>query len=165
MLVLLNPSRESLTAYADYRSAIEHEAAALNDRFGAGTVDLRIGDNFAQAVAAYKQFDVLFVNPIFDGMNLIAKEGPLVNERDGVVVLSENAGAYEELRAWTVGVNPFDVEGQADALWEALTMPAPERRRRREAVAAWVREHDVEAWTNAQLADLDRHAQPVASRP
>ena len=68
-------------------------------------------------MAAYKQFDVLFVNPIFDGMNLIAKEGPLVNERDGVLVLSENAGAHEKLGEWALTVNPFDLEDQADALY------------------------------------------------
>ena len=87
-------------------------------------VDLQVGDNFPQAVAAYKQFDVLLVNPIFDGMNLVAKEAPLVNGRDGVVVLSENAGAHEEIGEWAITVNPFDIEGQAEALYEALTMAA-----------------------------------------
>jgi trehalose 6-phosphate synthase len=106
-------------------------------------------------VAAYKQYDVLLVNPIFDGMNLVAKEGPLVNERSGVVILSENAGAHAELGEWTLTVNPFDLEAQADALHEALVMPEPERRRRAEALAAFVREHDVEAWIEQQLADLD----------
>ena len=57
------------------------------------------------------------MNPIFDGMNLVAKEAPFVNERDGVVVLSENAGAHEELGDWTLTVNPFDIEGQAEALY------------------------------------------------
>ena len=75
-------------------------------------------------MAAYKQFDVLLVNAVFDGLNLVAKEAPLVNERGGVLVLSENAGAHEELGEWALTVNPFDVEGQAEALHEALTMPA-----------------------------------------
>jgi trehalose 6-phosphate synthase len=119
-------------------------------------IELVIEDNFAASIAAYKQFDVLFVNAIFDGMNLVAKEAPLVNERDGVLVLSENAGAYEELGGWTVAVNPFDVAGQASALDLALTMPASERRRRLEAIRAHVREHDVGAWIEGQLADLDR---------
>jgi trehalose 6-phosphate synthase len=167
MLVLLNPSRESLSEYGEYRAAIEDEAAAVNDRFSVGglpAVDLRIADNFPLNVAANKQFDVLFVNPIFDGMNLVAKEGPLVNDRAGVVVLSENAGAHAELAPWTVTVNPFDLDGQAEALHRALTMPLEERRRRLNAIAAHVREHDLEAWTQEQLRDLDRVPERVPSR-
>jgi trehalose 6-phosphate synthase len=75
-----------------------------------------------------------------------------------VLVLSENAGAYAELGEWAVGVNPFDLAGQAEALHEALTMPAEERRRRAEAIEACVRAHDIEAWTAGLLADLDRHS-------
>jgi trehalose 6-phosphate synthase len=159
MLALLHPSRQALRQYAAYFEEIEREARAVNDRFGdAGwrPVDMQAADNFPQSVAAYKQFDVLLVNPIIDGMNLVAKEGPLVNTRQGVVVLSENAGVFDELGRWAVPVNPFDIAGQAAALYEALTMPAEERRRRAEAIAAHVREHDIEAWTASQLADVDR---------
>ena len=118
-------------------------------------LDLRIEDNFPQAVAAYKQFDVLLVNAIFDGMNLVAKEAPLVNVRDGVLILSENTGAHDELGEWALTVNPFDLAGQAEAIHEALTMAKGERRRRREAIAAQVREHHIGRWIGAQLADLD----------
>ena len=107
-------------------------------------------------MAAYARYDVLLVNAIFDGMNLIAKEAPLVNERDGVVVLSENAGSHEELGEWAVTVNPFDVAGQADAIHAALTMPTGERRERIDAIRAHVREHDLAGWIGAQLDDLDR---------
>jgi trehalose 6-phosphate synthase len=166
MLALLDPSRQNLLEYRAYLAEIEREAGLVNERFGQGgrqPVDLQIADNFLQAVAAYKQFDVLFVNPIFDGMNLVAKEAPLVNGRDGVVVLSENAGAHEELGDWTLTVNPFDIEGQAEALHQALTMPAAERRRRAEALTGYVRKHDIAAWTDAQLADLDRPASTILS--
>jgi trehalose 6-phosphate synthase len=126
-------------------------------------IDLVIQDNFIGSVAAYKQFDVLFVNAIFDGMNLIAKEAPLVNEHDGVLILSENAGAHAELGEWALTVNPFDVAGQAQAIHEALTMAADERHRRLEAIRAHVREHDVTEWIDAQLSDLDRCAARVGS--
>jgi trehalose 6-phosphate synthase len=165
MLALLDPSRQDLPEYADYLAAIEREAQAVNERFGEGgwrPVDLQIADNFPQAVAAYKQYDVLLVNPVFDGMNLVAKEGPLVNVRAGVVILSENAGAYAELGEWAVGVNPFDLEDQASAIHRALTMAGSERQSRAAAIAGFVREHDVEAWIEAQLADLD--ALPLGSR-
>ena len=159
MLALLDPSRQDIPEYAEYLAAIEREARRVNDRFQQTSwkpIDLRIEDNFPRSVAAYKQFDVLLVNAIFDGMNLVAKEAPLVNQRDGAVVLSENAGAHAELGEWALTVNPFDVAGQAEAIHRALTMPNAERRERLEAIRAHVREHDVSEWIAAQLADLDR---------
>ena len=81
-----------------------------------------------RSVAAYKQYDVLLVNAIFDGLNLISKEGPIVNTRYGVLILSENAGAHEELGEWALTVNPFDVSGQAEAIHEALELSSQERR-------------------------------------
>ncbi len=161
MLARLAPSRQDIPEYADHLAAIETEVRAVNERFGRDgwtPIDLQVADDFAQSVAAYKQYDVLLVNPVFDGLNLVSKEAPLVNGRDGVLVLSENAGAHEELGAWAVTVNPLDVAGQAEALHVALTMPADERRRRAEAIRAHVRAHDVAEWIDAQLADLDRAA-------
>ena len=164
MLALLDPSRQDIPEYAEYLGAIQREARRVNDRFqqnGWLPVELVIEDDFAASVAAYKQFDALFVNAIFDGMNLVAKEAPLVNERDGVLILSENAGAHAELGDWALTVNPFDVAGQAQAIHQALTMPQDERRRRLEAIRAQVRTHDVTEWIGAQLADLDRCAARV----
>ena len=155
LLALLDPSRQSITEYVEYVAAIEDAVRDVNERHP-GAIQLRVADNFPQSVAAYKQFDVLFVNAVYDGMNLVAKEGPLVNDRDGVLVLSENAGAHEELADWCVTVNPFDVQGQADALHEALVMDAAERRRRADAIKAHVRANDVSRWIDAQLADVDR---------
>jgi trehalose 6-phosphate synthase len=161
MLALLDPSRQDIPEYAEYLGAIEREARRVNDRFheqGWLPVDLQIADDFPRSVAAYKQFDVLLVNAIFDGMNLVAKEAPLVNTRDGVVVLSENAGAHAELGEWALTVNPFDVEGQAQAIHEALSMDRSERRRRLDAIRTHVSEHDVNEWLDIQFAALDRVA-------
>jgi trehalose 6-phosphate synthase len=158
MLALLDPSRPDIPEYAEYVGAIQRAAREVNDRWymtGMWTpIDLRISDNFPQAVAAYKHYDVLLVNAIFDGMNLVAKEAPLVNQRDGVLILSENAGAYEELSDWALCVNPFDIQQQADAIYQALTMHATERRQRIEGLRSQVREHDISRWIDAQLADL-----------
>jgi trehalose 6-phosphate synthase len=165
MLALLDPSRQDIAAYSEYVGAVQREARRVNDRFqqeGWTPIELVIQDDFAASVAAYKQFDALFVNAIFDGMNLISKEAPLVNERDGVLVLSENAGAHEELGDWALSVNPFDVAGQADAIHRALTMPAGDRRERLAAIRSHVREHDVAAWIESQLEDLDRVSAPVS---
>jgi trehalose 6-phosphate synthase len=166
MLALLDPSRQDIPEYAEYLGAIQREARRVNDRFqqsGWRPIDLEIADDFARSVAAYKQFDVLLVNAIFDGMNLVAKEAPLSNERNGVVVLSENAGAHAELGEWVLTVNPFDVEGQAEAIEIALAMDADERRGRLDAIRAHVREHDLNRWTDTLLAALDRVAAPARS--
>jgi trehalose 6-phosphate synthase len=151
MLALLDPSRQDIPEYVDYVAAVQREADTLGD-----AIDLRVGDDFKRSVAAYRQFDVLLVNAVFDGLNLVSKEAPYVNARDGVVVLSENAGSHEEIGDWALSVNPFDVSGQADAIYTALTMAPAEKRRRLEAIRAHVREHDVAAWGEAQLADLER---------
>ena len=158
MLALLDPSRQDIPEYSEYLGAIQRAARVVNDRFrheGWLPLDVRTEDNFHQAVAAYKQFDVLLVNAIFDGMNLVAKEAPLVNARDGVLVLSENAGAHDELGEWALTVNPFDLSGQAEALYAALTMDTHERRARLDAIKAYVSAHDIGAWIDSQLADLD----------
>ena len=79
-------------------------------------IQLKLRDDLEEAVAAYKHYDVLLVNAMFDGMNLVAKEGPLVNERGGVSILSENTGAHEELGEFALSVNPFDIQETADAI-------------------------------------------------
>jgi trehalose 6-phosphate synthase len=152
MLALLDPSRQDIPEYAEYLGAIQRGARAVNDRFqqeGWLPLAFDIQDNFLRAVAAYKQFDVLLVNAIFDGMNLVAKEAPLVNTR--------------ELGEWALTVNPFDVAGQAEAIHEALTMAPEERRRRSAAIKRHVREHDIAAWIDAQLHDLDEARERAGS--
>jgi len=153
MLALLDPSRQSIPEYVEYLAAVEQAVERVNGRYR-GAVELRVADNFPQSVAAYKQYDVLLVNAVYDGLNLVAKEGPLVNACDGVLVLSENTGAHEELAEWCVTVNPFDVWGQAEALHEALVLEPEERRRRAAALRDHVRTHDVHAWLDAVLADF-----------
>ena len=156
-----------MSASGQGRKAIQRSARAVNDRFrlpGWEPLVLRIEDDFAASIAAYKQYDVLLVNAIFDGLNLVPKEAPLVNERDGVLILSENTGAHEELHRWAITINPFDVSAQEQAIHEALEMPADERRARIEAIQAHVREHDLTAWIGAQLSDLDRWAARAAMR-
>ena len=158
MIALLAPSRQDIPEYAEYVAAVEVAVREVNDRFGRSDwqpVELDIADDFLRSVAGYKQFDVLLANPVFDGLNLVAKEAFLVNEHDGVLVLSENAGAHEELGEWALTVNPIDISGQADALYAALTLEPSERRRRADAIREHVRAHDIREWVDGQLADLD----------
>jgi trehalose 6-phosphate synthase len=161
LLALLDPSREEIPEYVDYREATEAAAAAVNDRFGCPgwqPVSLVVRDDFLASVAAYLEYDVLLVNPVMDGLNLVAKEAPLVNRRDGVLVLSREAGAFEELSEWVVAVDPLDVEGQAAALERAIELPLDERRAWLDALRRHVRTHDLDAWAGKELDELDRRA-------
>ncbi|MDP9452199.1 MAG: trehalose-6-phosphate synthase [Actinomycetota bacterium] len=156
-LALLQPSRQDVEEYADYTQAIRRVVADVNLEHGTADwqpIDLRLEENLDQAVAAYLVFDVLVVNAIVDGMNLVAKEAVVLNRREGVLALSETTGAYEELGDFAVTLYPFDVAQQAEALYQALTMGADERRERSQGAARWVRDHDVSAWLHAQLADI-----------
>ena len=132
MLALLDPSRQAIPEYVAYVAEIERAVREVNDRFGP-VIDVQVADDFPRSVAAYKQYDVLLVNAVSDGLNLVAKEGPLVNQRDGVLVLSENAGAYAELGGLGDRREPVRRLGPGRALHEALAMepcraPPPRRR-------------------------------------
>jgi len=110
--------------------------------------------NLLQALVALSLYDVLMVNPLIDGMNLVSKEGPVLNRRDGALVLSEAAGSFEELRGGAIGVAPEDVEATAAALHAALTLPEGERRERAAILRRAVLKHDIGRWLQVQLEDL-----------
>jgi trehalose 6-phosphate synthase len=154
----LIPSRQDVPEYVEYLEKIEALVAVVNHRHGTTDwmpIELRLRENLEEAIAAYKHYDLLMVNAMFDGMNLIAKEGPLVNERNGVSLLSENTGAHEELADFALSVNPFDVQEQADAIYRALTMSAEERSWRARGLKRIVNARDPGDWVDDQLADID----------
>jgi trehalose 6-phosphate synthase len=106
-----------------------------------------------------KQYDVLLVNPVIDGMNLVAKEGPIVNTKNGVLVLSETTGAYHQLCEGALGVSPADVKGTTEALYEALTMSGEERERRARLMTESIETEDIAHWICRQLEDIEAIAQ------
>jgi trehalose 6-phosphate synthase len=153
----LMPSRTDVTEYAEYLERIEAVVAVVNHRHGSPDwmpIQLKLRDDLEEAVAAYRHYDVLIVNAMFDGMNLVAKEGPMVNERAGVSILSENTGAHEELGEFALSVNPFDIQELADSIHAALTMHPGERRRRHEGLRSIVTARDPGDWIDEQLADI-----------
>jgi trehalose 6-phosphate synthase len=157
-LAHMMPSRQDVPEYAEYLERIEALVAVVNHRHGTTDwmpIELRLRENLEEAVAAYKHYDLLIVNAMFDGMNLVAKEGPLVNERQGVSLLSENTGAHEELGEFALSVNPFDVQEQADAMYRALTMAADERAWRADGLQKIVTSRDPGDWVDDQLSDID----------
>ena len=151
-----------------YLEKIEALVAVVNHRHGTTDwmpIDLKLEENLERAIAAYKHYDLLIVNAMFDGMNLVAKEGPLVNERGGVSLLSENTGAHEELGEFALSVNPFDVQDQANAIYRALTMAPDERAWRAEGLKKIIAARDPGDWVDDQLRDIDAKRSGVKLGP
>ncbi|MEP7179859.1 MAG: trehalose-6-phosphate synthase, partial [Pseudonocardiales bacterium] len=152
-----NPSREDLPAYREYTASIERQAADIDDEFGTdewSPVLLEIVDDYPAALALLRRSDVLFVNSVRDGMNLVVLEGLVVSEREPAVVLSREAGAAESLGADALQVNPFDVSATAEALHAALQMSREERTDRAGRMRAAAVRMPPTAWFKAQLDAL-----------
>jgi trehalose 6-phosphate synthase len=156
MMMLLVPSRMSVSQYSNYLQDIMAQAGMINADYSEEywePVRVVVGSNYPRALAAMQIADVVLVNPIADGMNLVAKESMLVNNRDGMLVLSENAGAFYELGDDSLVVSPFDTYGTANALNEALTMEPAERHERAERMRSHIEQADVREWFAAQVED------------
>ncbi|MEU8824282.1 trehalose-6-phosphate synthase [Streptomyces sp. NPDC048636] len=152
------PSRQDLAVYRDYTARVRAVADEINEEFGTADwqpVALHVKDDFARSLAAYRLADVALVNPIRDGMNLVAKEVPVVSERGCALVLSREAGAYAELGEDALVVNPYDVEATAAALDEALRMDDAERADRTRRLAAAATALPPRDWFLAQLRALE----------
>ncbi|HUY22881.1 MAG TPA: trehalose-6-phosphate synthase [Acidimicrobiales bacterium] len=155
LLALAYASRQALPEYLAYGAEVEHTARHVNDTWGTddwAPIILDVADDPGRSLAALVRYDVLLVNPLRDGLNLVAKEGPLVNTADGVLALSREAGAFAELHGQALEVNPFDVTGTAGTLLEALDMPADERARRAEGLRAVVSQRKPGDWLADQLS-------------
>jgi trehalose 6-phosphate synthase len=153
----LMPSRTDVPEYAEYLERIEALVAVVNHRHGTPDwmpIHLKLRDDLEEAMASYRNYDVLLVNAMFDGMNLVAKEGPLVNRRAGVSILSENTGAHEELGEFALSVNPFDIQELADSIHAALTMSPQERARRAEGLTGIVTARTPGDWIDEQIDDI-----------
>lgn len=158
-LACMYPSRDSLSVYRNYLDEVSRVAEEVNKKHGNDSwrpISLEIEDNYPRSTAALRIYDVLLVNSIADGMNLVAKEGPVLNERSGTLVLSGNSGAFNELGDGAIIVNPFDVSETAEALYQAVTMPESERKLRAERLANVMEENDSLKWLYHQLCDADK---------
>ena len=156
-LAFLVPSRTHIRQYQRYLEEIDEVVNHINQRLGREDwqpIKVYYENNYIQAIAAMRLYDVLIVNSVIDGMNLVAKEGPVVNERNGVLVLSEAAGAHERLKIGALSVAPADIEGTTRALYQALTMPSAERAERNRAMVETIEREDITNWLMSQLTDL-----------
>ncbi len=159
LIASLVPSRLRIEEYQQYLEEITVVAQRINLKYGDSEwrpVQLHVGDDYSRSLAAMQLYDVLLVNPIIDGMNLVAKEGPVVNERDGVLILSEGAGASDELGGAALVVSPYDLVEMAESLHQALVMSARERAQRASTLRRIVEGHTVTDWLYDQLLDLSR---------
>ena len=157
-LAFLVPSRTHIRQYQRYIEEIDASVRRVNEKFGTPDwqpIQVFYENNYIQAIAGMRLYDVLLVNSVIDGMNLVAKEGPVVNQKDGVLVLSEAAGAYEQLRIGALPVAPADIEGTARALYQALTLDAGERAERAKAMRESIEREDITAWLHHQLTDIN----------
>ena len=157
----LVPSRTSLREYGYYARRVQDVVDRINARFGRADwrpIELFYENDYAQGLAAMSIADVVLVNPLIDGMNLVAKEAAIVSERDAVLVLSETAGAHDQMAAGCLSVAPADIVGTADALAQALDMPGDERHRRLLGMRRGVEREDITWWLRRQFEDLDEIA-------
>jgi trehalose 6-phosphate synthase len=153
-LAILVPSRMEVPEYEEYLDDLMAQAGRINATYGDSDwepVRMLVAEDYPRAVAAMRLYDVLLVNSIADGMNLVAKEGPIVNERDGVLILSETTGARQQLEPGATIISPCDVYATAEAMHQALNMPVDERRERADRLRWVIEREDITAWLCAQL--------------
>ncbi len=167
-LAFLVPSRQTLPVYQRYTTEVRKTIDEINQQYGTETwqpIEVFFENDRTRALAAMRYYDVLLVNPIIDGMNLVSKEGPVVNERDGVLVLSRTAGSFEQLGKAALPTSPVDVNETAQALYTALTLSQEERRQRARMARQLIEKNDLNGWLSKQIRDinevLDRIAPPV----
>ena len=156
-LAFLVPSRTHIRQYQRYMEEIQQVIGEINSTFGNAEwqpVTPFIENNYTQAIAGMRLYDAMLVNSVFDGMNLVAKEGPVVNGQDGVLILSETTGAYEQLSPGALSVCPSDIEGTMQAMYQALTMSPEERKQRAATLTRIIEEEDITSWIYCQMEDV-----------
>ncbi len=157
-LAFLVPSRESIATYRKYKEEVLQIIAETNSKFGKNDwVPIRsiVQNDRTMALAALQFYDVLLVNALIDGMNLVAKEGAAVNKKDGVLVLSRTSGAFQQLEAASIPISPNDINETAEAIYKALTMPQDKRKQLAESARQEVERDDLKSWIDQQVHDIN----------
>ncbi len=153
-LAIMVPSRLEVEEYQDYLSSLMAASGMVNAKYGTSDwepVRVLVGESYPRALAALQLYDVLLVNPVADGMNLVAKEGPTINQKSGVLVLSERAGALQQMGNDSLVIAPCDISATAEALHQGLIMPQVEREKRAANLRLSVEEEDIYRWLCWQL--------------
>ena len=136
---------------------IQQSVNKVNEMYGNGEwtpIQMFVENNYTQALAGMKLYDALLVNTMIEGMNLVAKEGPVVNNRDGVLVISRTSGAYHQLATGALSVSPTDIEGTMEGLHKAITMPQENRKKMASTLTESICRDDITHWISRQLEDI-----------
>ena len=157
-LAFLVPSRQTLPEYRRYSADVMKIIEEINAKYGTDKwtpITAFCENDRTQALSAMQFYDVLLVNPIIDGMNLVAKEGPVVNSRNGVLVLSRTVGAFQQLGKACIPTSPTDVMETKEALYKALTLPSEERIAKAKLARQIVERYDLNTWLRRQISDVN----------
>jgi trehalose 6-phosphate synthase len=157
-LAFLVPSRQIVPIYRKYKDEILNLIEEINQKFGQEDwkpIHVFVQNDRTQALAALQFYDALLVNPLIDGMNLVAKEGPIVNQRNGVLVLSRTSGAFQQLEAACIPISPADIGETPEALFQALTLSPEERRQKADLARQEVETNNLQAWAFQQIRDIN----------
>jgi trehalose 6-phosphate synthase len=156
-----------MSEYKRYNAEVMKIIEEINQRYGTEEwipIQAFSGNDRTQALAAMQFYDVLLVNPIIDGMNLVAKEGPIVNLRNGVLVLSRTAGAFQQMGKASIPTSPTDINETAQALYQALTLPIGEKRSKALLARQIVERQDLNKWLQRQIADINELLDRLTTR-
>jgi len=156
LIQVVVPSRTLVPGYQNLKETLDQLTGRINARFGEhGWVPIHYlfrSLDRTQLLAHYRSCEIALISPLRDGMNLVAKEFCAASvEENGILILSEFAGAAAQLGSAALLVNPYDLEGTADAIWQAYSMPEEERRQRMRKLRAEVRRNNVERWVEQFL--------------
>ena len=158
-LAFLVPSRTHIRQYQRYMDEIQQVIQQINNNHGTDDwqpIVSYIENNYTQAIAGMRLYDALLVNTIIEGMNLVAKEGPVVNNRDGVLVLSNSSGVHHQLSDGSLSISPTDIEGTMEALHQAVIMTPEDRKDRAERLLKSVCHEDINNWLYQQINDISK---------
>jgi len=152
------PTRQQIKEYRDYHTEIQRIIGEINSKHlkdGWKPIEHIFRADYSLVLAAFKNYDCLIVNPIADGMNIVPKEASVINEENGVLILSDKAGCYEELKDYSLNVNPFDVSETAEAFYTALTMDENEKKQRMQGLKKKISERNIFHWITDQFQDIE----------
>jgi trehalose 6-phosphate synthase len=158
-LAILVPSRLDVDEYREALNELMAVVGRVNANFGEGDwepIRVIINENYPKALAALQSYDVLLVNSIADGMNLVAKEGPAINQRDGVLILSERTGARQQLGPGALVIAPCDIYATAEAIHQALKMPDEEKHENAKLLRWIIEREDITLWLIEQLQTIQK---------
>lgn len=153
------PTRQQIKEYDNYSQDIMNIIKEINQKYGQDgwkPIECIFRADYQLVVAAFKNYDCLIVNPIADGMNIVPKEASVVNEQGGVLILSETAGCFDELKENALAVNPFDITQTAEAFYQAVKMDEAERSRRLNGLKDIIRKRTIYHWISEQFKDIEK---------